>query len=255
MASSIDICAFCQYQKKIRDSHIVPKFVFDHLRKDELHRRMHVISPDSNPKKPYAQDGPKCELLCDDCERFFDESFERDFLKCWFSEPVHPTPIPMDLFRVQVPDYRKFKLFHLSVIWRAYAASLKEASQGATSIWRWVYLKDHAARIREMLMNQDAGSLDEYPISGYYAVSPHQPSAFSPALFMPPIAKRLFGVNCFYMIFAGMGWIYFISKHTTPEIRKVCLQEDGSMLTCRHSVLDNEYLMGVAAEDFARRAH
>lgn len=254
MASLIDVCAFCGHSREIRESHIVPKFVFDQIRKGELYRRMHVISADENAKNPYAQDGPKCHLLCDGCEGFFNDSYEQHFLKCWFSEPIHPSPIPEGLFQLKVPDYRKFKLFHLSILWRAYAACLKEASQGKLSIWRWVYLKDHEKRIREMLQNQDAGLLTEYPIAGYYAVSPRELATFSPTVFMPPIQKRLFGVNCFYTIFGGIGWIYFVSKHSTPEIRKVCLQEDGTMLTCRSSVLDNEHLMAVAAEDFARRS-
>ena len=132
MAGPIDICAFCGNGRELRESHIVPKFVFDRIRQDEDFRRMHVISADDNPKGTYAQDGPKCHLLCDGCEGFFNDSYEKNFLECWFSGSIHPSPIPEGLVQVRIPDYRKFKLFHLGVLWRAYAASLREFKQAST---------------------------------------------------------------------------------------------------------------------------
>ncbi len=63
------------------------------------------------------------------------------------------------MFTVQY-DYATFKLFHLSVLFRASVSSLstfQEVNLGAL----------HEERIRQMLLNEDPGKDWEYPILGF----------------------------------------------------------------------------------------
>jgi hypothetical protein len=60
-------CALCHKQKKLVDSHIIPKFFFDWLKKTSVTGK---IRTSEIPQKR-EQDGPKSPLLCNECEAIF----------------------------------------------------------------------------------------------------------------------------------------------------------------------------------------
>lgn len=62
-----DNCALCGKKSKLEESHIIPKFVFRHLKKDSFTGKLRVFS---NPNVP-QQDGDKQPLLCGECEDLF----------------------------------------------------------------------------------------------------------------------------------------------------------------------------------------
>jgi hypothetical protein len=70
----MSICKLCEEEKNLELSHIIPKFVFRHLKKTSPTGHMHSTD---NPNKS-MQDGLKLPFLCGDCENLF-SSWETKF--------------------------------------------------------------------------------------------------------------------------------------------------------------------------------
>lgn len=62
-------CALCGSEKKLCDSHIIPKFVFDYIKNTSI-AKMNFRNPMKNINIP-LQDGDKTPLLCLNCENLF----------------------------------------------------------------------------------------------------------------------------------------------------------------------------------------
>jgi len=66
----MDICALCGKEAVLELSHIIPKFVFDYVKRTSVTSRFRT--PLDNPDVP-KQDGDKKKLLCGECEDLFSE--------------------------------------------------------------------------------------------------------------------------------------------------------------------------------------
>lgn len=78
------ICALCKSDKLLKESHIIPKFVFDRIKENSPtgYLRGGFLNP--NQRK---QDGDKPRMLCEDCELLFSRA-ERKFAENIF-QPYH----------------------------------------------------------------------------------------------------------------------------------------------------------------------
>jgi len=77
-------CALCKFDKPLVESHIIPQFVFDRIKKNSptgFIRNM-ILKPNLR-----RQDGDKPKILCNDCEQRFSEA-EKNFAEKVF-EPYH----------------------------------------------------------------------------------------------------------------------------------------------------------------------
>lgn len=100
------ICAFCGNSAELKNSHIIPKFVFDWLKETSGTGYLRYAS---TPNKR-EQDGIKIPLLCEDCENMF-SVWEREVAENIF-KPLSKRP---SIHR----DYRKWLAkFSASVCWR-----------------------------------------------------------------------------------------------------------------------------------------
>lgn len=61
----MNYCALCGKKEKLRDSHVVPKFIINHFKETSPTGYL-VLSNQPNKRQ---QDGEKLELLCDACEQ------------------------------------------------------------------------------------------------------------------------------------------------------------------------------------------
>ena len=119
--SNPQLCALCGNSGDIKKSHIVPRYWFK-LIKGTMDK-MHIVARNGVNVRKYFQDGPKTKLLCGGCEGFINDEYEKYFLKVWATNPAYPDPLPSGEIRFTIPDHCRFKLFHLSVLWRAAAAA------------------------------------------------------------------------------------------------------------------------------------
>lgn len=82
----MSICALCGLDRPLLESHIIPSFVFDRIKKNSPTGFLRGAFQDPNMRK---QDGDKQKLLCEDCEQRFSK-VEKKFAEEIF-EPYHET--------------------------------------------------------------------------------------------------------------------------------------------------------------------
>ena len=95
-------------------------------------------------------------LLCDACESRFsalEDNAKRVFYGGYSPIRLHLPLVKDPLFRT---DYKKLKLFQLSILWRA--AEAKGEFFAAVTL-----LDADRSRLRDMLLSANPGSEDEYP--------------------------------------------------------------------------------------------
>ncbi len=77
-------CALCKSDKPLVESHIIPQFAFDRIKKNSPTGFLRGVILQPNLRR---QDGDKPKMLCDDCEQRFSEA-EKNFAEKVF-EPYH----------------------------------------------------------------------------------------------------------------------------------------------------------------------
>lgn len=77
-------CTLCKSDKPLVESHIIPQFVFDRIKKNSPTGFLRGGISQVNLRR---QDGDKPKMLCDDCEQRFSEA-EKNFAEKVF-EPYH----------------------------------------------------------------------------------------------------------------------------------------------------------------------
>lgn len=110
-------CELCLQESKLCDSHIIPEFAFRPTY-DETGRAVEIRG--ERAKK--LQKGYREKLLCPRCEDKLNEGWEKYFKEVWFDRPALPVHPTEGFFTIEGLAYRRFKLFHLSVLWRASVA-------------------------------------------------------------------------------------------------------------------------------------
>src|SRR6266540_673770 len=153
-------CKLCGETRELRNSHIISELFFRRLY-DESSRAREI--QDVLQKQIPIQQGYREYLLCGDCEQQFGR-YERYISKIWnlkFPEPLSSAPPPASR---ECPEfeplrgivYKTFKLFHLSVLWRA----------GVTThpFFKVVTLGPFEEELRLMLRAEEAGPPDRFPM-------------------------------------------------------------------------------------------
>lgn len=205
----------------MQDSHILPEFVYKPIY-DENHKGylINPLSPDARSPRKF-QKGLREKMLCRDCEQFLNDAYEKPFKELWFDRRLLK-PLETSNHRfLQCGEYARFKLFHLSVLLRAELATRGE--------FREVSLGErHRARLLEMVRNQDAGAVHEYPIVCPAIRRPDDGRIWWD-LVSSPNHCRVYGMRAYQFTFGGCGWMYFVSSHREPNIEMIALGADGRL--------------------------
>ena len=109
-------CKLCGKVDKLRNSHIIPEFLFKPLY-DSKHR-FHVLSTVLDSPNRYEQKGIREKLLCQSCETLLSkhEGYARTVL---FGGTEISVRKEDGNYIIGDIDYKKFKLFQISILWRA----------------------------------------------------------------------------------------------------------------------------------------
>lgn len=211
------ICALCQRQADLCESHIIPEFAYKPIY-DEKHR-MIAFSPQMPDERRYEQKGPRCPLLCSSCEGRINTSFEDPFKRFWIdADPLKEIKDNSSLV-VANTDYSRFKLFHLSVLWRASVSSHE-------TFWQ-VDLGPHSDTIRHMLWDENPGPSWLYPIVCTAIIG--DDGGIRRNFVTSPLHFRLDGHRGYMFTFCGCQWRYVVSSHRMPEIEGLCLNDRGEL--------------------------
>jgi hypothetical protein len=209
-------CGLCGSDDPLCRSHIIPEFlhrpVYDHK-----HRTLVIGS--SLPTK-VIQKGVRERLLCVNCERRL-QKYEHYFAKIWYKERRIPSCSADSYFILENLDYAKFKLFALSVVWRASVSDLPEFSA--------MRLGPHAEPIRQMVLTGRPGSEREYPLLCGLIVEPEDGGIWDKVV-MAPMNIRVARHNAVRMVFAGASWTILTSSHASPELDPLCLKSNGTLV-------------------------
>ena len=213
-----NICALCKNETQLCESHIIPKFCFRPLLDDK--RRINSIRFNEKAEPRLVQDGWKEKLLCKDCEQIIC-GYERNFSEIWMQSSFLRQPINEEYVLVKGVDYTAFKLFHLSILWRFACAK----QSGCEVVLGEYYFE----KIRTMLLNQEAGPQENFPVVGVLLVDENRNIthfASEPLVFKMG-QSRIYGTP-----YAGCEWWVLMTDHISPSQKDFCLglKENGDML-------------------------
>jgi hypothetical protein len=218
ISSPANICALCLLKAELRLSHIIPEFSYKPTY-DEKHR-MHAIPGHAPEEDFWVQKGLRYPLLCDRCEGLLNTNYEDPFKRFWVDRD------PLGAMRASGGkilsgiDYSKFKLFHLSILWRA--------SVCRHPAFHRVSLDVHEELIRQMLLARDAGPASLYPVACQVIIDDDDGSICE-GVVRTPFSLTLLGHSAFDFMYCGCHWIYFVPSNP-PELDQIRLSEHGTMV-------------------------
>jgi len=209
-------CALCRKDKELVRSHIIPEFIYEPLY-DEKHR-FHVLSTHPIRPRPFAQKGIREKLLCRTCEQHLSK-YETYARKVLFGGVEITGNETTDGIVLEGINYDNFKLFQLSILWRA--------STSKDRMFCNVDLGPHEETIRNMIKSGNPGAPYEYAC---IMVGIRSKGDAADGLIYQPVKMRMFGHRIYRFIFGGLVWIYFVSSHSLPEfIKNAVLNEDETV--------------------------
>lgn len=98
--TSSEICKLCEQKKALRESHIIPKFVFRWLKQTG---GKYIRKADNVNKR--VEDGVKDYLLCDDCEELFsklENKFAREIFYPYSNKNIDSFNYDQDLLKFSI---------------------------------------------------------------------------------------------------------------------------------------------------------
>lgn len=133
---------------------------------DEHHQFIRLSLDGRVPSVPVPSGDYESNILCADCEKFLNENYE-NYAKLFLYGPIDQLglnrPVSeccrnqhgVEFLQIRNVDYHKFKLFLLSVLWRA--------SISSRPLFKNVSLGPHEEIIRNKLLIKNGGQQNEYP--------------------------------------------------------------------------------------------
>ena len=223
-------CRLCGEVRPLCRSHIVPNFAYAPIKNE----KGQILAVGRDVKK--VQTGYFERILCEECERLL-SAYESSFKQAWM-DTIHPDfshlksgPL-QDFIRVEIPDYASFKLFHLSVLWRAAVSSGFKLDPRIT-------LGKYDAQIAALIRNRDPGQPGDFPFLGVLSLDRQN----RPVPTVSPLAKgtgRFEGRYVYYLMsYAYCDWLFIVARpgpKWLADLEEQCRQESMfPLLTVPHS--------------------
>lgn len=203
-------------------SHIIPDFAYAPIKND----KNQIYAVGRNVKK--VQTGYFEKLLCQNCETLI-SGYESKFKTLWM-DTIPPnfnhlatTPLE-DVISVEVTDYDAFKLFHLSVFWRAAVSTgfkIEPMSFGR-----------YEAQIAEMIRTGDPGQPGDFPFMAVLKLT----KDLRPEPSVTQLAKgqgRFEGHHYYMMSYAFCDWTFVVARpgpQWMVDMENRCRQEKVFLL-------------------------
>lgn len=212
-------CALCLQPKNLRNSHVISESLYADLYEDS-HTFLVVIA-EKDAKDWREQKGIRERLLCDCCEQLLANQYEshgaQDYRQIKAKARCSKTTF------THVVDYRRFKLFQLTQLWRMAIAT--------HAIWQRVVLpSSKLEQLRVMLLSGDPKSFDSFGVM-MEAILCDDGQSFD--AFVPPITIRIGDYDFLLATFAGFSW-YYCAHNSVHEARlSRYFGTDSGLLTIR----------------------
>jgi hypothetical protein len=185
----------------------------------DAEHRFHALSTIPEQRNFQKRTGLWERLLCDRCE---------EKLSKWedYASQVLNGGVPLgytkkgSACRISGIDYEKFKLFQLSILWRASVLTLR--------FFKNVSLGPHEKTVQAMLRTEDPGAATKY---GCIMFCLKFNGVALADLMIQPGRVRVEGHIVYRLVFGGFLWAYFVSKHSvSPKTERCFPQPSGSIV-------------------------
>lgn len=214
-SEKLGTCKLCHLECELRDSHIISEFLYASMYDDK--HRFHVLVA-GELQSSYEQKGYRERLLCQSCETKLSkwETYARGLLT---GGTLLQYRREGTITWVEGIDYSRFKLFQLSILWRAGVATREFFSK--------VTLGPHAERLRQMLLAEDPGEPWEY---GCLTIGIHRQGTMVPVI-VQPTPVNIMDAKGIRFTFGGYFWAYRIASHRPiqPGFAEAVLQRSGRL--------------------------
>ena len=237
-------CKLCNQPKKLVDSHIFPEFMY--LPMYDNNHKFKLISIDEGDTLEERKKGIYEKLLCDNCDNRIIGKYENHASKILFGDGKKEIEVEQTKFGhlIHGVDYKLFKLFQISLLWRASISTRREIIR--------INLGPHAEIMRKMLFNEDPGEVYDY---GVLIFMFPRSSKDIKDLITPPelLRKRISGNKLFRALFNGLLWIFFVSSHSRYfEKKEFFLSKEGTLPIINSGESGEQYIFNLAM-DFKKR--
>jgi hypothetical protein len=147
------------------------------------------------------------------------DNYEKPFLQYWTDHDVIKQLSASNLTVLSGIDYTSFKLFHISIVFRASLSAHPNFSE--------VNLGPHEERMRKMLLKGDPGEPWQYlivcmGIEGAQGEIWHD-------MVGPAHRVRYKGYWGYYFTFMGCQWLYYVGSHPLTDLERVALSQSGTL--------------------------
>jgi hypothetical protein len=223
------ICALCRATATLQRSHIIPEFLYKALYDDNHH--FHVISAEHGASDFKKQKGNWEWLLCLACEQKLSrwEDYARRLLEGGVRFSVQKRG---DALYITGLNAKVFRLFQLSVLWRASVAK--------DPFFANVSLGEHEEQIRTLLLNEEPGPWNLYGCFMFGLKTQHAPAK---QLITQPTRTKIRGHWAYHFIFGGLGWLFIVSNHPFPApLSSALLSPEGSVVITLVELFDTPWV-------------
>ena len=211
----IDKCRLCLETKELRFSHIISKFFFRKMRHgDPSNKAVYLSMGGEEGKVEYVQDTWQEYLLCVDCEARL-EKYETYVSELLYhpkaSAPKHVDTDKKRILRGIQPE--KFKLFQLSILWRAGVSSL--------SIFNRIRLtSDEQEFLRRVLLGVSPYLYEQFwcDLITYYDRAKLLKESVH--VIIQPTFEIRKGQVFYHFVFGGYVWSFYM-RNLRPKAAKV----------------------------------
>ena len=213
------LCKLCLRMRLLCRSHIIPEACYtNHIIDPVLGHALELGRGQDTPRR--KQTGQWEHLLCEGCEAHLNELCEKYFERVWYKENVLPDAPPRTEVVLQGLDYVKFRLFHLSVLWRL------SVSQKAPLFVDVKLAARHEENIRQMLWRGHADYVSTYAFTAVcLTLEDRVFHAISDGQTLRPHG----GVQVYVVMYGGCVWTFYIGDSVPPDVRPMALQRNGTM--------------------------
>lgn len=231
-ATHLGLCKLCLIDGSVlKDSHILPEFTYRPIYNAK--GRAVGIDPKRRVQQYTMQQGPREYLLCARCESALSR-LETYAARVLSSLPATTGKPPGGRIVIPGVDYTRFKLFQLSMLWRASVAT--------HSWFAAVKLADHREEaLRQMLFTENPGEPHEYGCVLGTIARPNQLHTLTRS----PFEFQMEGHPAIQFITCGLFWLFpsFPDPLTFPGVNEF-LTRAGDLTLVLSSKSQEEILRG-----------
>jgi hypothetical protein len=213
---------------------VLPEFVWKPIY-DQKHRIEEVTS--LHKQMRILQKGLRERLLCPDCEQYLNDNYEKYFVDVWYEKGLAPTNMAQDCVCVSGLDYARFKLFNLSILWRAGVSTLEQFKE--------VSLGKHEEILRSMIQNRDPGPEHQYGILAYALTSPQTGEVCQEIVTAPTRTYFQDSHVGYDFIFGGFLWRYLVNQETARYFLRLLFKPSGKLLIIRLNIDEYKPIMSM----------